>query len=157
MSTSNGPMFTPWGAEPERIPLRLRMVEHPGKHHLDGGWWPQTRELAVELADLVDHFPLQSGRVVRAMVSPPDWDSTQRIVPVAGRYVKVSAFPRDDTHLVLLKTADRRTLYVLVVPPGLAHDQGVEALRVSADAGNDRTAAEVLLEAARGPAREAKS
>lgn len=124
------------------------MAEHPGKGHLDGGWWPQTRELAVELADLVDHFPAQSGRVVRALVSPPDWDSTPRMVPVAGRYVKIGAFPRDDTHLVLLKTSDRRTLHVLVVPPRFTPAQGDEALRHSSAAGNDHTATEILREVA---------
>jgi hypothetical protein len=127
------------------------MAEHPGTGHLDGGWWPQTRDLAVELADLVDHFPAQSGRVVRALVSPPDWDTAPRIVPVSGRYVKVGAFPRDDTHLVLLKTSDRRTLHVVVVPPGFTPAQGDEALRASAEAGNGQTATDVLREVAGRP------
>lgn len=144
MSTSNGPVLVFQPTSPGRAPLRLRMAAHPGKHHLDGGWWPQSRDLAVELADLVDHFPAQSGRIVRALVSPPDWDSTPRIVPVAGRYVKVGAFPRDDSHLVHLKTSDRTMLYVLVVPPGFTPDQGDEALRAAAETGNPHTAAEVL-------------
>jgi hypothetical protein len=36
----------------------------------------RSRDLAVELADLVDHFPPQFGRIVRALFSPPvpeDW------------------------------------------------------------------------------------
>lgn len=144
MSTSNGPILGSRVPAPSRYPLRLRMAEHPGKGQLDGGWWPQTRELAMELADLVDHFPAQSGRVVRALVSPPDWDSTPRIVPVTGRYLKVGAFPRDDTHLVLLKTSDRCTLYVLVDPPGFTPAQGDEALRASAETGNAHSATAVL-------------
>lgn len=151
MSASNDPILVSRVPTPSRLPLRLRMAEHPGKDHLDGGWWPQTRELAVDLADLVDHFPAQYGRVVRALVSPPDWDSTPRIVPVTGRYVKVGAFPRDDTHLILLKTSDRRTLYVLVVPPGFTSDQGDEALRAAAETGNAHTATEVLDAAAGHP------
>ena len=148
MSTSNGQILVSESASPSRGQLRLRMAEQPSKHHLDGGWWPQTRDLAVELADLVDHFPERSGRIVRALVSPPDWDSTPRIVPVNGRYVKVGAFPRDDAHLILLKTSDRRTLYVLVVPPAYTADDGDEALRASAETGNARTAIEVLHEVA---------
>ena len=151
MSTSNGPVLVSRIPTPSRLPLRLRMADHPGKDHLDGGWWPRTRELAVELADLVDRFPAEAGRVVRALVSPPDWDSTPRIVPVTGRYVKVGAFPRDDTHLILLKTSDRRTLHVLVVPPGFTVDQGDEALRASAETGNAHTATEVLEAVARHP------
>lgn len=146
MSTSNGPVLASVPASPSRAPLRLRMAEHPGQHILDGGWWPQTGDLSVELADLVDHFPAESGRIVRALVSPPDWESTPRIVPVTGRYVKVGAFPRDDTHLILLTTSDRRTLRVLVVPPAFTPDQGDEALRASAEARSGHTAIEVLHE-----------
>jgi hypothetical protein len=60
--------------------------------------WPSTRAKAVwtaagglrpaswpvEPADLVDHFPAQSGRVVRALVSPPDWDSTPCMLAASG-------------------------------------------------------------------------
>ncbi|WP_439939133.1 DUF5994 family protein [Nocardia sp. N13] len=127
------------------------MAEHPGKQILDGGWWPRTGDLAVELADLVDHFPAQSGRIARALVSPPDWDSTPRIVRVAGRYVKVGAFPGDDTHLILLTTSDRRTLHVLVVPPTFTPDQGDGALQASVKTGNGHTATEVLQKAAGHP------
>ncbi|MGN0064239.1 MAG: DUF5994 family protein [Nocardioides sp.] len=127
------------------------MTEHGVTHLVDGGWWPQSRDLAVELADLVDHFPEASGRVARVWVSPPDWDAHPRIVPVEGRRVKVGAFPHDDTHLIHLKTSDRTELHVLVVPPGFSSDQGDEALRASADPGNAHTALEILHQAAALP------
>ena len=56
----------------------------------------------MEVADLVEHFPLPSGRVVRVLISPPDWDPAPRQVRVAGGSVKIGSFPRDDTHLVLI-------------------------------------------------------
>src|SRR3954447_397461 len=92
MTTSNGSIPL------RRIPLRLRMGEAPAPGGLQGGWWPQSRDLAVELADLVDHFLPERGRIVRATYSPPDWDPAPRRVPVARGYVKVGSFPRDDTH-----------------------------------------------------------
>ena len=131
MTTSDGPILTR-----TRVPLRLRMVEHPGHYHLDGGWWPQSRDLAIELADLVDHFPAVLGRIVRVVYSPPDWDPAPRRIPTTRGYVKVGSFPRDDTHLVLLKTSDRNVLRVLVVPPELSADQGSEALLAAATRGN---------------------
>jgi hypothetical protein len=144
MSTSNGPILVSKVPTPSRGPLRLRIAKHPGRNHLDGGWWPQSRDLPVELADLVDHFPTQFGRIVRALVSPPDWDPSPRRIPVTGGYLKVGSFPRDDTHLIRLKTSDRTVLRVLVVPPGFTDDQGAEALLAAATTGNAHSATALL-------------
>lgn len=38
---------------PPREPLRLRLSGSPGMARLDGGWWPQSRDLERELADRV--------------------------------------------------------------------------------------------------------
>jgi hypothetical protein len=146
MSASSGPILGPAIETPSRVALRLRMAEHPGKNYLNGGWWPQSRDLTVEMADLVDHFPAELGRIVRALVSPPDWDPAPRRIPVAGGFVKVGLFPRDDTHLIHLKTSDRTVLRVLVVPPGSSRDQGEEALLAAATAGNASSAIDLLDE-----------
>jgi hypothetical protein len=130
--------------EAHRVPLRLRMSPRPGRDRLDGGWWPQSRDLAVELADLVDQFPPASGRVVRALYSPPDWDVSARRIPVAGGYVKVGSFPRDDTHLIQLKTSDRKVLYVLVVPPDMSQERGEGALLAAATPGRNAYEASLL-------------
>jgi hypothetical protein len=151
MSTSNGPILAPAIEAPSRVALRLRMAEHRGKNYLDGGWWPQSRDLTVEMADLIDHFPAELGRIVRALVSPPDWDPAPRRIPVAGGFVKVGSFPRDDTHLIHLKTSDRTVLRVLVVPPGYGRDQGEEALLAAAAAGNAYSAIDLLDEVAHYP------
>jgi hypothetical protein len=131
--------------EPQRVSLRLRMSPRAGQDRLDGGWWPQSRDLSVEFADLVDHFPPASGRIVRAGYSPPNWDTPARRIAVAGGYVKVGSFPRDDTHLIRLTTSDRTVLYVLVVPPpGMTQEQGEGALRAAASPGNATDAASLL-------------
>jgi hypothetical protein len=141
--------------EPQRVPLRLRMSPRAGDR-LDGGWWPQSHDLSVELADLVDHFPPASGRIVRALYSPPEWDTPARRVAVAGGYVKVGSFPRDDAHLIRLKTSDRTVLYVLVVPPEMAQEQGEEALLAAAAPGNAYGASSLLVGATAPPVGDAK-
>jgi len=143
MSTPSSAVQSPTSP---RAPLRLRMADRPGTSTLDGGWWPQSRDLAVELADLVAHFPAEQGRIVRAVVSPPDWDPAPRRIPLARGYMKVGSFPRDDTHLIHLNTADRTVLHVLVVPPGFTSAQGEEALLAAATEGNAHPAAELLRE-----------
>lgn len=134
-----------------RLPLRLRLSDHPGQDRLDGGWWPQSRDLAVELADLVEHLPADLPRIQRALFSPPDWDDRPHRVPLAHGYLKAGSFPEDDTHLIELRTADHRTLHLLVVPAGFTHGQGEEALLASATPGNRHSAASLLTEVLNGP------
>ncbi|GAA3835463.1 DUF5994 family protein [Nocardioides panacisoli] len=126
--------------------LRLRMGGHPGRDRIDGGWWPHSRDFATEFAQLVDHFPSDLGRVVRAVYSPPDWDDAPRRVAVerGNGYVKVGKFPRDDTHLLYVTTADRVVYCLLVVPPSFDASQGEEALLASSTAGNRHTAGQLL-------------
>ena len=120
------------------------MVEGPGRQRLDGGWWPHSRDLAVELADLVDHFPADRGRIVRAVFSPPDWDARPHRISVSRGTMKVGSFPRDDTHEIQLLLSDRSVLRILVAPPGLSEAQGTEALFAAARPGNQHTATSVL-------------
>lgn len=118
-----------------RLPLRLRMVEEPGSQPLDGGWWPQSRDLTAELGDLVDNFPAKHGRIVRVLFSPPDWDDSPKRVPTRAGYVKVGFDPHDDTHVVVVQTSERQELCLLVVPPDLSRTKGEEALLASVTPG----------------------
>ncbi len=127
-----------------RVPLRLALSEQPDVDALDGGWWPQSRDLDTELADLVDHFPTSAGRVVRALFSAPDWDAAPRKVPIRGGNLKVGWFPHDDTHVIVLRTSDHAVLRLLVVPPGVSHDDGDEAMLAASTTGNTHDATELL-------------
>ena len=111
------------------------MAPVPGAGVMDGGWWPRSRELAHELGELVDHLPVEHGRVVRASFSPPDWDTASRGIPTAPGAITATSSPQDDPHLILLTLADRRTLQLLVVPPALSQEQGEEALLAAATPG----------------------
>jgi len=146
MSASNGPILPSEIHSPSRGPLRLRMAEHPGRDQLDGGWWPHSRDPAVELADLVDQVPTRSGRIVRASISPLDWEPAPRRIAVVGGFVNIGSLPGDDRHLVRLETADRTVLHVLVVPPGFTDAQGAEALLAAATSGNAHSASDLLRE-----------
>ncbi len=130
MSAPNTPT-----SEAQATRLRLRMSPVPGSHPLDGGWWPRTRNLTVELADLVDHFPADRTRILRASFSPPDWDDAPRRVPVSRGYVQVGFDPNDDTHVLMLRTADRQELCLLVVPPEMSPEQGEAALEAATTKG----------------------
>lgn len=111
--------------------------------HLDGGWWPQSRDLAVELGDLVESFPPELGRIVGALLAPTDWDPAPR-TPVSVGCLTVGRLPGGDAHLMHLTMADRTVLRVLVVPPEVTVYQGAEALLAAATRGNARTSTSLL-------------
>ncbi len=105
------------------MPLRLEFAPAAAKGRLSGSWWPRSRDLEHELADLVDHFPAEVGYVSRAIFSRPDWDTVPRKVTVGRGPMKTGSFPRDDTHLMLLTLATRRQLVAPRGPSGHGGDR----------------------------------
>lgn len=149
MTTSNGSILSyPDAARDE---VRLGLGEHPGEDYLDGAWWPRSRDLAVELADLVDNFPPASGRIVRALYSPPDWEPAARRIPVATGSIKVGSFPRDDTHSIDLAMADHTVLRLLVVPSTFNETQAAAAFGAAVAPKNSLTATAQLAAAGGSP------
>ncbi len=120
-----------------RFPLRLEMRPAGVSGQVDGGWWPQSRDLRVEAADLVDHFPLDVGRINRLLFSRPDWDDGVvdgrglRRIHAARGPVKVGSFPGDDTHQMVLTMASGRQLRLLVIPSSADDSEAHRLLKAS--------------------------
>ena len=89
-----------------RLPLRLRMTEHTGKHPLDGGWWPQSRDLTTELGDLVDNFPTLGKDRASGLLPARLGRRTQAGADQAWLR-QVGCDAQDDTHVLVLTTSDR--------------------------------------------------
>jgi len=111
-----------------RLPLRLRLSDPERPTPLDGAWWPQSSQLSVELADLVNNFPPDKGRITRATYCPADWEDSPGRVTTARGYIEAGTLPREDNHLVMLSTSDRRKLCLVVIPSTLSQRQGEAAL-----------------------------
>jgi hypothetical protein len=114
-----------------RVPLRLRLSDPERPHPLDGGWWPQSRNLGAEMADLVNNFPAERARIVRALYSPPDWDDAPKRVTTSRGYIETAAFARDFSPVMILTTSDREKLCLLVIPSDLTEAQGTAALEAA--------------------------
>ncbi|WGL50812.1 DUF5994 family protein [Nocardioides sp. BP30] len=110
----------------------------PDQRPILGAWWPRSRVLGSELADLFASWPTEAGRIVRVLYSPPDWDDRPRSAPVAGRRIKTGCFPQDDTHRLVLTMLDGRRIPIGVIPSATAQAR-----------------AAVLLDDAAGPAAPA--
>lgn len=142
MTSQTSPVADDLGSSTLRHPLRLQLFEPPVGAALDGGWWPQSRDIDIELAELVDRFPAAIGRVDRALYSRPDWDTQPRKIRVARGTLKTGSFPRDDTHLMILSMSTHTQLNLLVVPPD--HPMGQQAMAIAADPWNRLPAAAIL-------------
>lgn len=120
---------------PSRAPLRLRLRDSATDEHVHGAWWPQSRDLQTEAADLVDHFPHLAGHINRMLFSRPDWDDpivngrgTRRIQARRGP-VKVGSFPADDTHLMVLTLSTGARLHLQVIPSEAHPDEADRQLQ----------------------------
>lgn len=132
-----------------RTELRIRTDNSFTSGPLDGAWWPRSRNLQDEAADLVDHFPYRVGRISRLLFSRPDWDSVAGETSVhkihaARGTVKVGSFPSDDTHLVVLSMATGDRLRLLVVPHDTAPDLAAKIMDQAADDRNTHRPAQLL-------------
>lgn len=103
-----------------RVPLRVRLGQATSSPDADGAWWPQSRDLQAECADLIDNLT-DTAYVNRLLFSRPDWDDVvtdgrgvRRIRARRGP-VKVGSFPGDDTKtmVLLLSTGTRLRLRVI--------------------------------------------
>lgn len=135
-----------------RVPLRIRLGNGFSSRPLDGAWWPQSRDLQVECADLIDHFPGLVGRPARLLFSRPDWDAeagapSARTIRAARGPVKVGSFPNDDTHLVVVVMSSRERLHLLVVPSSTEPAIAQTLMNRAADERNTRSAVDLLATA----------
>jgi hypothetical protein len=76
-------------------------------------WWPRSRDLGFEVAQLVNQFP--GGRIVEIGYSASDWDEPARhIVTEHGRVRALRLHPNSRPGMVL-RLDDDRLLRLVVV------------------------------------------
>lgn len=136
----------------DRTPLRIVLNAGSRTRPLDGAWWPQSRDLQTECADLIDNFPSGGGRPARLLFSPPDWDAelsqpSARKIQARRGLVKVGSFPEDDTHVMTVVLSSHERLDLLVVPDGTDATTAQTLMREAADKRNVRSAADLLAAA----------
>ncbi|HEU4544783.1 MAG TPA: DUF5994 family protein [Microlunatus sp.] len=131
-------------------PLRLQLAPEIGRGTLDGAWWPYGRDLAVEVVALAAQYPSILGHLSRIVYSSPDWaPNRRRRIQVDEAFVSIGSFPRDQAHLVVLRSVSprvSRVLQLLVVPPEWDERAARHAMRAAAAPGNTVSGPELLDE-----------
>lgn len=135
-------------AQPSARPmpgLRLRLKpKAPPTGYVDGGWWPRSRDLTVELPALVHVLAVRLGRVTRVAFALEAWGRPPRQLTVTGNPLRLEGFHSQDQYLLRVTGSDGTRLSLLVIPPEAAAAAAHDALMTASGRGNTDRPVEIL-------------
>jgi hypothetical protein len=134
------------------VRVSLRDGAGDGASAFDGGWFPRSRNLAVELPELIAELDRRGVRVERFTYALEAWEPVARKVVVQGRVVRTGGFRSMDRGVVCLTWAGgARRADLLVVAPETDVLTGARALRLCMRRGLPRSPQMVLAAARSTP------
>lgn len=136
---------------PDRPPRPPRLMLKPeigpmvaSSGHVDGAWWPRSRDLAGELPVLAKALAAWVGRVERVSYNLTIWAAVVRQIRVDGAPVRLAGYRLQDPDTVdVLGHTHRVTL--LVVPPEASEAAGHQAMALAADPANTDSPTQLLV------------
>lgn len=130
------------------VRVSLRDGAGAGDSSFDGGWFPRSRDLAVEVPELIAELERRGIRVERFTYALDAWQPAPRKMVVGGRTIRTGGFRSMDPQVVCLTWSGAlRRADLLVVPPETDVLTGMRALRLSTRRGLPRSPAMVLAAA----------
>jgi Family of unknown function (DUF5994) len=131
--------------ERPRHPQRLRLrPKAPTTGHVDGAWWPRSRDIAAELPALLATLAVRLGDVLRVSYNLTEWDSAPRRIISGGRQIRLDGFISRPAHTVDVLAADKRRLTLLVVPSHTDAAAAHKTMMLAADRDNSQTVDDLL-------------
>jgi hypothetical protein len=102
--------------------LRLRRREPSAADgFVDGGWWPRSLDLSVELPALLSELGAAGHDVARVAYNPSAWNPAPHALAGAGRPVVLEARADQDTAaLSLADISGAKRTELVVIPPHTA-------------------------------------
>jgi hypothetical protein len=130
------------------VRVSLRADAGEGNSAYDGAWFPRTRDLAVEVPELIAELERRGVRVERFTYSLDAWLPVPRKITVSGRLVRTGGFRSMDPLVVCLTwDGGTRRADLLVVPPETDVLTGARALRLCTRRGLPRSPQMVMAAA----------
>jgi hypothetical protein len=137
---ASGSITTPLRSNGPDADVRLRLKPAtPPSGHVDGSWWPRSRDLAAELPTLLTAVSDRLGSTERVSYHLGDWAPVGRSIDVGGGFaVRLSGFhfQQRDTIDVL---GPQKPITLLVIPPETSPQTADDALAAAAQPGNTDT------------------
>lgn len=135
--------------EQPRQPLRLKLKpKAPTTGHVDGAWWPRSRDLSAELPALLAVLAVRLGQVRRVSFNLTDWATTPRRIAVDGQPVRLGGFNFQHTHTVDVIGPHEPRITLLVIPPETQQATAHQVLMRASGRGNADNIGELLTPAA---------
>ncbi|MFE9749026.1 DUF5994 family protein [Saccharothrix saharensis] len=123
--------------------LQLRPNASPAGH-VDGAWWPRSRDLVTELPALLAVLAVRLGHVMRVSYNLSEWSTAPRRVTADSGQVRLEGFNWRPAHTVDLVAADRHRLTLLVVPSDTDPVAAHHTIALAADPDNIQTVHDLL-------------
>jgi hypothetical protein len=113
------------------VRVSLRAEAGDGSSAFDGAWFPRSRDLAVELPELIAELDRRGLRVERFTYPLDAWSPVDRKLVVQERIVRTGGFRSMDPCVACLTWAGgTKRADLLVVPPETDVLTGARALRL---------------------------
>jgi hypothetical protein len=129
--------------------LRLRLKpKGPPTGHVDGAWWPRSRDLTTELVALAEVLTVRLGRIERVAYALSSWDTAPRKADIDGRRIRLEGFTYQDDNIIHVTGSSRHRITLLVVPPDMTETAGHDAMMTAGHRGNTDRPEEILASAA---------
>jgi hypothetical protein len=117
---------------PTEARLRLK-PEAPATGHVDGAWWPRSRDLSAELPALLTAVTTRLGRIDRVTYHLGEWPSSRRRLSFDDHVVRLEGFRSQHADTLTVIGWDRHRLTLLVVPPETGPDVAQHTLATAVD------------------------
>ena len=128
--------------------VRVRLDPEPSRETvLDGGWWPRSTDLMVELPQLIGALSGR-GEITHALLNSADWDLPHERRLSAGRKgIRLGFYSSQPAGLITLMSDFGKDRFdLVVVPPSADAAAAKSAMRSAADAKDSRRAPELLAD-----------
>jgi hypothetical protein len=112
--------------------LRLKPAG-PTTGHVDGAWWPRTRDLSAELPSLLAAVATRLGRIDRVTHHLGEWPAPHRRLFLDDGVVRLEGFRSQQAGTLTVIGWERLRLTLLVIPPETGPDDAQRALTAAAD------------------------
>jgi hypothetical protein len=122
--------------QPSRVYLKPAEPTTGDPGHVDGAWWPRSRDLAAELPALFAALATRLGVIERIAYKLDEWRPAARRLDTGGMRVKLGGFHYQRANTVDVTGSRGPRFTLLVVPPQTPAANARKISSAAADEGN---------------------